>query len=195
MRRAVQEFLLEVHTSPPGEADLPALAEILSEQLLPPPPGAGAPGADVAVQLTALRWLHELIELGGEALAPQYASMLRAVLPCLADDSSDICQASSRRAVRWQGPGVGGSWASLGWDLGCWMVGRYCVCFVYAGMSGVERGGKGAQDRMLCALSQPLLRVLLCPATSLHPFPLILLSPLILLGPRPPCLSCRRPAR
>ncbi|GAB4814784.1 hypothetical protein N2152v2_001830 [Parachlorella kessleri] len=100
--KLLQEFLLEVHTSPSAEVDLPALAEILASQLLPHSAAAAAqaagaggalPPADVAVQLTALRWLHELIELGGEALAPQYASMLRAVLPCLADDSSDICQA------------------------------------------------------------------------------------------------------
>ena len=45
-----------MHTSPPGAADLPALAGVLAAQLLPAAPSAPT---DPAVQLTALRqaWL------------------------------------------------------------------------------------------------------------------------------------------
>ena len=68
----LQEFLVEIRGS--RRVDLCALAEVLVRQ-------AQAP--EEATRLTGLRWLREVVALARQALLPQYAAILAAVLPAI----------------------------------------------------------------------------------------------------------------
>ncbi|PRW60313.1 VAC14-like protein isoform X1 [Chlorella sorokiniana] len=84
--KLLQEFLLEVQTSG-GGTDVSGLALILAQQL-------EQRRDEEAALLTALRWLHTLVQLAPKQLLPHTAALLREVLPCLGHADPDISAAA-----------------------------------------------------------------------------------------------------
>ncbi|KMZ66241.1 VAC14-like protein [Zostera marina] len=76
---AVCEFLQEIKNSP--NVDYGRMAETLVQM---------ADSSDGFTRLTAITWIDEFVKLGGEQLAPYYADILSAVLPCIADKEEKI---------------------------------------------------------------------------------------------------------
>lgn len=66
-----------------SQVDFPRLAATLVE---------AAASDDEFTRLTALKWLKVFISLAAPALAPQFASLLGALLPNMAHSSKDIAQ-------------------------------------------------------------------------------------------------------
>lgn len=77
----VQEFLIELQST--KHADYGELAAILVQQ---------AHSQEVSTRLTALRWLSEFVKGAKEQLLPQYAAVLRAVLPNISHPNYEIAQ-------------------------------------------------------------------------------------------------------
>ncbi|KAL4855248.1 hypothetical protein ACK3TF_004229 [Chlorella vulgaris] len=86
LQEYLEEFLLELQTSG-GGADVSRIALILAQQLQ-------QRQEDPAAQLTALRWLHTLVQLAPRQLLPHTAAVLTEVLPCLGHEDSEISTAA-----------------------------------------------------------------------------------------------------
>ncbi|KAL4449453.1 hypothetical protein ABPG77_007097 [Micractinium sp. CCAP 211/92] len=84
--KLLAEFLLEVQTSG-AHADVSQLALILAQQL-------EQRQEDEAALLTALRWLHTLVQLAPKQLLPHAAVLLQHVLPCLGHADGEISAAA-----------------------------------------------------------------------------------------------------
>ncbi|KAL4443824.1 hypothetical protein ABPG75_011561 [Micractinium tetrahymenae] len=84
--KLLAEFLLEVQTSG-AHADVSQLALMLAQQL-------EQRQEDEAALLTALRWLHTLVQLAPGQLLPHAAVLLQNVLPCLGHADGEISAAA-----------------------------------------------------------------------------------------------------
>ena len=78
---AAQEFLLEIKGT--RQVDLGAVALVAVRQ---------ARGTDEDTRLTALRWLRELVQLARQALLPQCAAILGAVLPAISSPTPALAR-------------------------------------------------------------------------------------------------------
>ena len=76
---SLNSFLLEVSGSEPGRLQFEAVVEVLCEQCRRGP----------QQRLTAITWLKEVIDLGQERLAPQFADILGAALHCISDPEAE----------------------------------------------------------------------------------------------------------
>ncbi|KAL0018783.1 hypothetical protein WJX77_010592 [Trebouxia sp. C0004] len=79
--KALQEFLLEIQSSP--NVEYGELADILVKE---------AQSADEVTRMTALRWLRAFVIQAKDQLMPYYAIILAAVLPNVSHNNQDICQ-------------------------------------------------------------------------------------------------------
>ncbi|DBA99543.1 TPA: hypothetical protein ACH3X3_012124 [Trebouxia sp. C0006] len=79
--KALQEFLLEIQSSP--NVEYGELADILVKE---------AQSADEVTRMTALRWLRAFVIQAKDQLMPYYAVILAAVLPNVSHNNQDICQ-------------------------------------------------------------------------------------------------------
>ena len=84
MALTAQEFLLEIKGT--RQVDLGAVALVAVRQ---------ARGADEDTRLTALRWLRELVQLARQALLPQCAPILGAVLPAISSPTPALARVST----------------------------------------------------------------------------------------------------
>ncbi|KAF8117482.1 hypothetical protein N665_0009s0011 [Sinapis alba] len=76
---ALSEFLQEIKNSP--SVDYGRMAEILVQRASFP---------DEFTRLTAITWINEFVQLGGEQLVRYYADILGAILPCISDKNEKI---------------------------------------------------------------------------------------------------------